>query len=311
MIAGQAAEMNQVQMRSTSAQEDAQVHANAARYELGGCRVTLVSGGSLKLDGGALFGLIPKALWSRGYPSDAENRIRLACNCLLVEWAGSDRRLLIETGHGAKYTPKEQAIFAIDPARWLLPSLQGLGVDPASITDVVVSHLHFDHAGGLTCEQAGCIVPTFPRARVHVQRKELEDARANFGIMTATYRAENWQPVEQAGAVRVLDGGGQIVPGVEAVPTPGHTRGHHSIAVRGRERMLVFGGDLMPTRQHVGAPYNMAYDLFPLENRASKQNLLSWLADERALLAIDHELETPVVTVRRAGEWFELEPAPK
>jgi glyoxylase-like metal-dependent hydrolase (beta-lactamase superfamily II) len=278
-----------------------------ARYDLGGCTVTLISGGRLKLDGGAMFGLIPKALWSRVYPADEQNRIELACNCLLVEWPGpTDRRVIIETGHGPKYAEKEQRIFAIDPSRWLLPSLAALDVDPATITDVIVSHLHFDHAGGLTCERDGRLVPTFPRARVHVHRPEFEDARAKVGIMTATYREENYTPIDAAQAWNLLEGAGEIVPGVRNLPTPGHTRGHHSIVVEGRDRTLVFAGDLMPTQHHIGAPYNMGYDLFPLDNRASKQKLLAWLAARRGLLVIDHELVNPVASVRPAGDWFEL-----
>jgi glyoxylase-like metal-dependent hydrolase (beta-lactamase superfamily II) len=283
---------------------------NVPQYDLGGCTVTLISGGGLKLDGGAMFGLIPKGLWSRVYPADEQNRIQLACNCLLVQWPGRTQRLLIETGHGPKYAAKEQDIFAIDPADWLLPSLRSHGVDPGTITDVVVSHLHFDHCGGLTHERDGQLVPTFPRARVHVQRAEFEDARAKLGIMTATYREENFAPLDATGAWHLLEGAAEIVPGVRALPTPGHTRGHHSIVVEGRDRALVFGGDLMPTQRHLGAPYNMAYDLYPLENRASKQKLLKWLADHDALLAIDHELHAPVCTVRPSRDWFELIPAP-
>jgi glyoxylase-like metal-dependent hydrolase (beta-lactamase superfamily II) len=278
------------------------------RFDLGGCRVTLVSGGGLKLDGGAMFGLIPKPLWTRSCPADEQNRIQLACNCLLVEWDGSDRRLVIETGHGPKYAEKEQKIFAIDPGTWLRPSLLDLGMDPESITDVAVSHMHFDHAGGLTWEQDGRTVATFPRAQVHVQKREAEDARSRYGVMTATYREENFTPIDERSAWRLLDGEAEIVPGVRSIPTPGHTRGHHSILVEGRDRALVFGGDLMPTRHHLGAPYNMSYDLFPLENRASKQKLLTWLAERDALLAIDHEVETPVVSVRKAGDWFGLSP---
>lgn len=285
--------------------------AGFPRYDLGGCVVTPVNGGALKLDGGAMFGLIPKPLWSRLMPSDAQNRITLACNCLLVDWPGpSGRRMIIETGHGPKYAEKEQRIFDLDPQNWLLPALRRMGVDPATITDVVVSHLHFDHAGGLTHVEDGQLRPTFPHARVHVPRPEFEDARRNAGIMNATYREENFTPIDAADGWHVLEGETEIVPGVRNVATPGHTRGHQSILVAGGDRQLVFGGDLMPTRHHVGAPYNMSYDLYPLENRASKQRLLAWLADTNALLAIDHEPQTPVVSVRRAGDWFELLPAP-
>ncbi len=280
------------------------------RFDLGGCTVTLVSGGSIKLDGGAMFGVIPKPLWMRGTPADDQNRIQLACNCLLVEWQPDrGRRVIIETGHGSKYGEKEQGIFAIDPTRWILPELHAIGVDPGNITDVVVSHLHFDHAGGLTYERDGRLWPTFPNARLHVQRRELEDARENFGVMTATYRPENFEPLERADRLILLDGAGPVVEGIYARPMPGHTRGHHGIVVSGADRTLVFGGDTIPTAAHLGPAYNMGYDLFPLENRESKRQLLEWVSQRDALLVFDHEPRTPVVRVLPEGQWFRVEPA--
>jgi glyoxylase-like metal-dependent hydrolase (beta-lactamase superfamily II) len=279
------------------------------RFDLGGCSATLISGGSLRIDGGAMFGIIPKALWTRSTPADEQNRIQMACNCLLVEWQGETaRRVIIETGRGAKSSAKEQKIYAIDPREWLVPSLQELGVDPDSITDVVVSHLHFDHAGGLTCERDGRLLPSFRKARVHVQRQEYEDARANLGITNASYPRENLDPIEEAGAWNLLEGEVEIVPGVRAIFSPGHTRGHQAVLVTGRDRSLVFGGDTMPTAAHLGPAYNMSYDLSPLENRASKYKLLQMLARRKSLLVIDHEPHTPAVTVRASGDWFELEP---
>ena len=254
-----------------------------------------------------MFGIIPKALWSRGTPADEQNRIQLACNCLLVEWQHeTDRRVIIETGHGPKYAAKEQGFFAIDPAKWLRPALLAAGVDPATITDVVVSHLHFDHAGGLTHEEDGRLLPTFPNARVHVQRQEYEDARESAGIMTATYRPENYAPIDEIGKWNLLDGAVEIVDGVSALPTPGHTRGHQSVVVAGRDRSLVFTGDLMPTAAHLGPPYNMSYDLYPLENRESKREVLQWVADRDGLLAMDHDPTTPVVGVAPEKSWFRL-----
>ncbi|MBN2445187.1 MAG: MBL fold metallo-hydrolase, partial [Phycisphaerae bacterium] len=220
------------------------------RLDLGDRTVTLLSGGSLKLDGGAMFGIIPKALWARTTPADDLNRIQLHCNCLLVEYRGeSARRIIIETGHGPKYAEKEQKIFAIDPQDWLLPTLQSAGVDPGTITDVAVTHLHFDHAGGLTHEQDGRLMLTFPRARVHVQRREYDDARAGFGVMTATYRQENLLPIDEAGVWQLHDGEAEIAPGVHVSPLPGHTRGHQAIMIRGSDRTMVFSGDAMPTAQ--------------------------------------------------------------
>ncbi len=286
------------------------------RLDLGDCTVTVVSGGALRLDGGAMFGIIPKPLWSRDTPADEQNRIQLACNCLLVEWRQETaRRVIIETGHGPKYSPKDQAIYGIDPSRWLLPALRRQGVDPATISDVIVTHLHFDHAGGLTHEPAG-LEPAFPHARVHVQRRELEDARANFGTMRATYRPENYRPIDAAGAWELAEGERVVVPAprpglpaIRVLPTPGHTRGHQSVIVEGRDRALLFPGDVMPTRAHVGASWNMAYDLFPLDNRASKERLLRLAAERDWILVIDHEPAMPVVRVVRDGDWFRLEPA--
>ena len=263
-----------------------------------------------------MFGIIPKVLWERRTPADAQNRIPLACNSLLVEFDGSDRRVLIETGHGDKYGEKEQRIFEIDPRRWLRPALLERGIEPESISDVVVTHLHFDHAGGLTWrrEPDAPLEPTFPRAAVHVSSggsavEEYDDAKANFGIMTATYREENLAPLDEADRWSLLCGPGVIVPGIESLPTPGHTRGHQSVLIRGRQQTVVYTGDVLPTAAHVGAAWNMAYDLFPLDNRESKRRLLSAAAQQGWLLAIDHEPQTPFVRVRAEGEWFALEPA--
>jgi glyoxylase-like metal-dependent hydrolase (beta-lactamase superfamily II) len=286
---------------------------DAGKVDLGGMTVTLLRGGALRLDGGAMFGIIPKPLWSRATPADEQNRIQLACNCLLIETAGpAARRVIVETGHGAKYAAKEQGIFAIDATRWLRHALQDAGVGPETIDDVVLTHLHFDHAGGLSRaldDDPQRFAPTFPRARVHVPKLEFEDARANFGIMTATYREENFAPVDEADAWRLLAGEVEILPGFESLPTPGHTRGHHSVIIRGRSRTLVFPGDVMPTRAHVGPPYNMGYDVLPLDNRESKRRLLEQAAAEDWLIVLDHEPQTPLVRCIADGHWFRLEPA--
>lgn len=282
---------------------------NPRKFDLGNCTITLIDGGSLKLDGGAMFGIIPKPVWTRTTPADELNRIRLACNCLLVEWRGeSGRKVIIETGHGSKYDEKEQGFFEIDPSRWLLQGLEAAGIEPESITDVFVTHLHFDHAGGLTRPRDGRLVPTFPNAKVHVQRAEYDDARAGFGIMKVTYRAENLTPIDDAGSWQLLDGEDQLVPGIRPLLTRGHTRGHQSILVQGSDRTAVFPGDLMPTAAHVGAPYNMAYDLFPLDNRDSKNKYLKRAADEDWLIFIDHEVSTPVMTAATEKGWYALRP---
>ncbi len=275
--------------------------------DLGGLRVRMISGGELWLDGGAMFGIIPRVIWSRATAPDEAHRIRLACNCLLVEWDGdSDRRAIVEAGVGQKYTPKEQKIFAIDPTEWIGSSLTAAGVAAETISDVLLTHLHFDHGGGLSTRDADDrLVPTFPRARIHVQEQELSDALSGFGIMTSTYRPENLEPLAERWAPHA--GGVEMLPGITALPTPGHTRGHTSLVLRGSERTLLFVGDVLPTAAHVGAPFNMAYDLFPLDNRASKQALLRRAADEDWVLVLGHEPDTPLVRVVVEGDWYRFE----
>lgn len=296
------------------------VPASSPPIDLGDCRVRLVSGGALRLDGGAMFGIIPRALWSRQTNPDEQHRIALACNCLYLEWDHSPRRAIVEVGHGPKFAEKERQIYAIDPVRWLLPYLIDGGVDPETITDVVLTHLHFDHAGGLThlpglqpaTAARGAmddLRPTFPRATVHVQRREFDDARANFGVMTQTYREENFVPIDRADLWRLHEGEVEPLPRVNLLPSPGHTRGHQSVLIAGRGASLLYLGDVMPTRDHVGPAYNMGYDLLPLENVASKRRLLSRAAAEKCLVLIDHEPRTPLVRVVADGDRFRLEPA--
>lgn len=282
---------------------------NGPRFDLGGVTISIVCGGRLKLDGGAMFGIIPKLLWARRVAVDDQNRIQLACNCILVEWDGpAGRKAIIETGHGPKFASKEQEIFAIDPANWLLPSLVARGIDPQGISDVILSHLHFDHAGGLTQRVDDSLVSTFPKAAVHAQRREFDDARRNFGIMKITYREENYTPIDAADAWRLHENEGEIIPGIHAVRTPGHTHGHQSLLVRGRDRTAIFMGDVMPTRHHLGAPYNMGYDLLPVDNRDSKARILREAADQDSLVIIDHDSEHPVCRVARDREWYTLQP---
>jgi glyoxylase-like metal-dependent hydrolase (beta-lactamase superfamily II) len=277
------------------------------RYDLGDCWVTPLRAGTLRLDGGAMFGLVPKALWGRTCPTDELNRITLACNALLVEWPTGGRRVLVEAGHGSKYSAKDQRLLAIDPAQWVLPALRAIGVDAVSITDVVLTHLHFDHAGGLTFVERGNVRATFPHARVHVQRQEYADARANFGVMTGSYREENFAPLDADGLWSFSAGEHEILPGVRTWLAPGHTRGHQVVVIAGRTQRVMYAGDVLPTRHHCGAAYNMGYDLYPVANRESKQRLLAELAESGGWLALAHDPEMPLARVRSADDWFALE----
>ena len=245
------------------------------KVQIGDLTVTLLDGGHLWLDGGAMFGIIPKPLWSRRVEVDEANRIPLAMTCFLVE---SDRqRVLIETGAGPseKYGEKERSIFRLSD-HWIADSLTAIGIDRESIDVVILTHLHFDHAGGGTMPDGrGGYEVTFPRAKYVVQRGEWEDAVAGYAVMTGTYREENLAPLERAGVLSLVDGEAEIVPGISVQSLPGHTRHQQGVVFTSGPRRVVMPADMLPTSAHVGLRYNMGYDLLPYQNMINKGQLLS------------------------------------
>ncbi|RIK62640.1 MAG: MBL fold metallo-hydrolase [Planctomycetota bacterium] len=257
--------------------------------QIGDLPVRILDGGSLWLDGGAMFGIIPKPVWSRTVEVDESNRIPLATTCFLVETGG--RRVLIESGcgHLSKYSEKEQGFFSFG-GHWLLASLQAIGLDRGDIDIVILTHLHFDHAGGGTMpDGGGGWEPTFPRARYVVQRGEWEDAVSGHAVMTGTYRRENLEPLDRAGVLALADGPAEIAPGVSVRVLPGHTRHQQGVWLESGGRRAALPADLMPTSAHVGFRYNMAYDLLPFENMVNKESLLRRAVEEDLTLLLGQD----------------------
>ena len=249
-------------------------------------RWTLLRAGSFRLDGGTMFGIIPKALWAKAMPPDAANRITLQTNCLLLD--DGSRKVLVEAGYGNKFDARNRAMYEMED-RWVADALRERGLEPADISAVVVTHLHFDHAGGLTHHFPGSItpVPTFPNAKIHVQRTEWEDALANKSTMTRTYLRDHLDPI--ADRVVLLDGEGEALPGIRVTPTPGHTWGQQGVIFHDGRGTVIFPGDVMPTFHHAGLAYNMAYDVLPYRNMQTKRSLLERCEGEGWRIAIDHE----------------------
>jgi len=262
---------------------------------LGNWRVTTVESGMLALDGGAMFGSVPKPLWSKQQPPDDRNRIRLAMRCLLLE--GEGRRILIDDGIGTKLPEKLADIYGVDhSAHTIEGSLAALGLGVEDITDVVLTHLHFDHAGGSTKNVDGVLLPRFPRAMYHVQRKNWDNAHRPNPREKASYLLENFDPLEQAGVLRLWDGPQQPWPGVELFTADGHTRGQQLVRVSGGGQTLYFVADLIPTASHVRIPFVMGYDVAAIETMAEKRALLERAVAERAWIALEHD---PVVALGR------------
>jgi glyoxylase-like metal-dependent hydrolase (beta-lactamase superfamily II) len=242
-----------------------------------------------------MFGLIPKAMWSKWVPADAENRIPLAMNCVLLERDGAHgtERVLVEAGAGRKWTDKEVAMYGLErtPAgavRCIEDALAEVGVDPASIGHVVLTHLHFDHAGGLTRPGPGGEPESvFPNARIHVQRREWQDAHDNRSTMTKTYLRSHLDPV--AGQVVLHDGPAEVLPGLHVMPLVGHTWGHQGVRWHDGQGTVLFPGDLIPTVHHVHPAASLGYDMLPHDTMLTKRAVLEQADREGWRLVLDHE----------------------
>jgi glyoxylase-like metal-dependent hydrolase (beta-lactamase superfamily II) len=269
---------------------------------VGDIEFEVISGGPFKLDGGGMFGVIPKTLWSRLVTPDDRNRIQLDTNCLLIRTG--DETMIVDTGNGPKMSEKERAIFDLAPGEELFDNLAAYRVRPQDVTTVLLSHLHMDHCGGATRRSGEEIVPAFPRARFVVQRLEWEDAVANRSHMRVSYRMENLAPLERSGRLELLDGDAEVVPGVRVHVTGGHTRAHHCVFLESAGETAWYIGDICPTPHHFRGPYTMAYDMEPYESMQAKSRLLNRAADENWLTIFDHEPEHKVVRVQRLEDGF-------
>jgi glyoxylase-like metal-dependent hydrolase (beta-lactamase superfamily II) len=254
---------------------------------LGGWTVRALETGYLWLDGGSMFGSVPKPLWSRVHPADARNRIRLAMRCLLAE--GHGRRVLVDDGIGDKLSPKLVDIYGVEDTPSLEESLAGLGLTVGDITDVLLTHLHFDHAGGSTRVEGGRLVPRLPRARYHVQRRNWENAMHPNPRERASYMTENFEPLREASVLDFLDSTRSPWPNFELVVADGHSRGQQLPRVSGPDGVAYFVADLIPTSAHVRIPFVMGYDVAAIETMTEKRALLERAVAEGAWICLEHD----------------------
>ena len=278
---------------------------------LGSWTIHTIETGTLRLDGGAMFGSVPKPIWSKTNPADDRNRIALAARALLLE--GEGRRILVDIGVGDKFPPKLADIYAVDHSEHTLErSLAALGIGVQDITDLVLTHLHFDHAGGATRLQSGVLVPRLPRATAYVQRRNWDNAAHPNPRERASYMAENHVPLMEAGLLRLWDGPQRPWPGIELVTADGHTRGQQLLRVSAREGTLYFVADLIPTASHVRIPFVMGYDVAAIETMEEKRQLLTRAAAEGAWICLEHDPSVALARPVADGEdfrWAEQVPA--
>lgn len=282
--------------------------------EIGGYKLSSLNTARFGLDGGAMFGTVPKVLWAKTNPADESNRIPMECRCLLLESA--DRKILIDTGlgsdfeakYGEKLGPKFRSMYNVEGAEsGVLKALAKLQISSDQITDVILTHLHFDHAGGATkADSSGKIIPTFEKATYYVQKNNLETARSPNLREKASYYECNFEPLLAANALKLIDGPGEILPGISCTTSHGHTKGQQNIWVKDDQSSLLYCADLIPTATHVRLPWVMGYDLSPLDIIEEKRKELTKACDKDSYLFFEHDPYCEMAKVKTHHEDFRL-----
>jgi glyoxylase-like metal-dependent hydrolase (beta-lactamase superfamily II) len=267
--------------------------------QFGAFELITLCDGFLRLDGGAMFGVVPKPRWERRAPADDRNRIRLSMRPLLVR---GERTLLIDAGISGKMDPKNVDIYAIDRSPTIQDGMAGAGLHEADVELVLASHLHFDHAGGFTRrDETGAVVPSFSRARYIARTAEYEDATHPNERNRASYLAEDFVPLREAGVLDLMDVDGSVMRGVRVVRTDGHTMHHQIVFIESEGRTAVFVADLIPTTAHIDNAWVMGYDLYPMDTLAFKRAFIREAIDREYLIFFEHDPDVAAGFIREAN----------
>jgi glyoxylase-like metal-dependent hydrolase (beta-lactamase superfamily II) len=270
--------------------------------QVGDYLVEIIPDTEFRLDGGAMFGVVPRTLWSQECPPDEQNRIRMNMNCVFID-TGSEK-ILIETGIGVKWPAKHAAMYGIERERPLGETLlMKTGVRPEEITIVVNTHLHFDHAGGnTTLNDTGSAIPAFRNARYFVSGAEIEHADQPSERDRASYLPENWKPLLESGQLEAKNAEYEVVPGLRMETHAGHNRSMQCWRLDRGEKTLFGFADLVPLRAHVRYPWIMGYDLYPVETLEAKKKLLPQAARENWVCLFYHEPDEPLCRIVEEGQ---------
>jgi glyoxylase-like metal-dependent hydrolase (beta-lactamase superfamily II) len=273
---------------------------------VGDFELTPLLDGYFRLDGGAMFGVVPKTLWQKRIPADDRNRITMAMRPLLVR---GERLMIIDAGCGDKMDPKSADIYGFDRRENLDVTLAQAGVRAEEIEIVLASHLHFDHAGGFSArDDSGSVRPRFRNARYLVNAGEWEDATHPHERNRASYFAENYVPLQEAGVLDLLPDNETVAPGIRVRRTGGHTRFHQIIYLESGGKTAVFAADLLPTTAHVDVPWIMAYDLYPMETLEFKRAFVKEAVEREYVVFFEHDPVIAAGIIRQKDRGLFVEP---
>jgi glyoxylase-like metal-dependent hydrolase (beta-lactamase superfamily II) len=245
--------------------------------------------GRFRLDGGAMFGVVPREIWQRTNPPNERNRIDMAMRCLLIQT--ENRLILVDNGLGHKYDAKFAGLYEVDHSTTLDASLRARGFDRSQITDVILTHLHFDHCGGTTERDpaTGLLRVAFPNAQIWIQRNHWEWAAKPNPREKASFFAENLEPISASGQLNLLEGETEFLPGLKLILTNGHTEAMQHPVIEFKGRKILFASDFMPSFGHAPLPYIMAYDVRPLVSMEERAKLYEWLVNEQVVIMYQHD----------------------
>lgn len=272
----------------------------------GEIEVRPIHAGTFWLDGGSMFGVVPKTMWEKKMVPDEKNRLAFATNSLLVRASG--KTVLVETGNGTKWDAKLRNIYRFSDGDPLTESLAKAGVKPEEIDLVINTHLHFDHAGGNTRLANGRAVPSFPNARYIVQKPELDHAMQPTERDRASYYAHDFVPITETGQWQLVDGDTELLPGISVVRIPGHNLNIQGVQIKGGGKKLMYVSDLIPTRYHLPLPWIIAYDLFPLTTLETKRKWISEFVKDGWILVFGHDPDFPAGTLHEQDGKVAFEP---
>jgi glyoxylase-like metal-dependent hydrolase (beta-lactamase superfamily II) len=273
---------------------------------LGDFELHAVGDGSFRLDGGAMFGIVPKPAWEKVAPPDARNRILLALNTLLIK--AGPKTVLVDTGLGDKHDPKFLELYDVRRPRPLLEGLARLGVRPEEVDVVILSHLHFDHAGGATRRAGADLVATFPKAAYVIQEGMWDEALDPNPRTKGSYIQDDFVPLRRLGRVKFVRGDEEVVPGVRARLTAGHVKHHQGVEIESGGRKAYFWADLLPTTHHVKPAWVMGYDLFPHEVASIKGRMVEQAAAERWINVFEHDPDVAMGLFVKDDKGYRVEP---